>query len=333
MALRRAARLSQRANRARPSLLTLTTAAVSPEHAFAYWREVISQHFIHLRPEPVRRERFFSAIDAQTLSGYSFSRVRAGAQRVHRTGREIARSPHDLVFLNVHVSGAGSYKQNGDERTLRPGDVFVIDAAAPFELGCGEGIVQLSLKAPRALLWDRMRRPGDAPGALIPRASWVGKLIGDYAGALWRGEDADGLEAADQLFALAGFEFGRRTGAAATPRTALRAAIYAHAKAHIRKTCADPALTPWRTASQLGVSLRTLQAIFAKRGDAIGRRIQAARLDAASAMLAAPELRHRKIGEIAFLAGFSELSHFTHAFARAYGAAPGAWRRRRLDNA
>ena len=279
----------------------------------------------------MRRAHFFSAIDAKALCGHSFSRVRAGAQRVHRTAREIARSPRDLVFLNIHVDGAGSYRQNGEERALRPGDVFIIDAAAPFELGCGEGVVQLSLKAPRALLWNGLHRPGDAPGALIPASSWIGRLIGDYAGALWRGEDADRLDAAEQLLALAGFELSRRSEAAPVPRAALRAAIYAHAKAHIRKTCSDPALTPRRAASQLGLSLRRLQAIFAERGDAIARRIQAARLEAAAAMLAAPEMRHRKIGEIAFLAGFSELSHFTHAFARTYGEAPGAWRRRTLE--
>lgn len=323
--------MSQRANR-EALLITLTTAAVPPKQAFAYWREVITQHFIHLRPEPVRPDHFFSAIDAHALCGYSFSRVRAGAQRVYRTAREIARSPRDLIFLNIHVSGAGSYKQNGDERMLHPGDIFIIDAAAPFELGCSEGLVQLSLKTPRALLWDRLRRPDGAAGALIPATSWIGRLIGDYAGALWRGEDADHLEAAEQLLALAGFELGRRNGAATTPRTALRAATYAHAKMHIRRTCADPALTPRRAADQIGVSLRTLQVIFAERGDAIARRIQGARLEAASAMLAEPSSRHRKVGEIAFLAGFSELSHFTHAFVRTYGETPGAWRRRRLEN-
>jgi AraC-like DNA-binding protein len=41
--------------------------------------------------------------------------------------------------------------------------------------------------------------------------------------------------------------------------------------------------------------------------------------------------RERKIGDIAFLAGFCELSHFTHAFVRAYKETPGVWRRRCLE--
>jgi len=41
-------------------------------------------------------------------------------------------------------------------------------------------------------------------------------------------------------------------------------------------------------------------------------------------------MRGRAIGELAFMAGFSELSHFTHAFVRAYRETPGSWRRRHL---
>jgi AraC-like DNA-binding protein len=41
-------------------------------------------------------------------------------------------------------------------------------------------------------------------------------------------------------------------------------------------------------------------------------------------------MREQTIGELAFMAGFSELSHFTHAFVRAYNETPGAWRRRHL---
>ena len=40
--------------------------------------------------------------------------------------------------------------------------------------------------------------------------------------------------------------------------------------------------------------------------------------------IADPAMRGRAIGELAFMAGFSELSHFTHAFVRAYRETPGS---------
>ena len=59
--------------------------------------------------------------------------------------REIAHSPYDLVFLNLHLGGEGSYCQEGDELELNPGDLFILDAVRPFELGCEGGVTQLSL--------------------------------------------------------------------------------------------------------------------------------------------------------------------------------------------
>ena len=80
----------------------LSTNTVPSHEAFAYWRDVLAQHFVHLRPERVGFNPSCSTIEAQKLEGYSFSRVHAAPQRVYRAAREIARSPYDLVFLNLH---------------------------------------------------------------------------------------------------------------------------------------------------------------------------------------------------------------------------------------
>lgn len=127
----------------------LSTDTVPSHEAFAYWRDVLARHFVHLRPERVGLGAFCSTIEAQQLEGHSFSRVNAAPQRVHRARREIACSPYDLVFLNLYLRGKGSYCQAGDEIALNPGDLFIVDAMRPFELGCEGGVSQLSLKVPR----------------------------------------------------------------------------------------------------------------------------------------------------------------------------------------
>ena len=312
----------------------LSTDTVSSHEAFDYWRDVLTQHFIHLRPERVGLDPFSSAIDAQQLAGYSFSRVRAAPQRVYRAMGEIARSPYDLVFLNLHLRGNGSYRQEGDEVVLRPGDLFVIDAIRPFELGCEGGVTQISLKVPRRILWERMRHAERALGARIPAASHIGTLLNDYIKALWRQGDADQKaeypQAIDHLFSLVAYEVDRRYGDAALPRRAVRAAIYARAVSHIGEVHGTPGLTPCSVAHAVGTSLRTLQDIFAERGDAISRHIQNRRITTVARWLADPAMREQTIGELAFMAGFCELSHFTHAFVRAYKETPGDWRRRHL---
>jgi AraC-like DNA-binding protein len=312
----------------------LSTDVVPAHEAFAYWREVLAQHFIHLRPERIGLDPFFSAIDVQRLQGHSFSRVRAAPQRVHRALGEIARSPYDLVFLNVHLHGKGSYRQNGDELVLCPGDLFIIDAVRPFELGCEGGVTHISLKVPRRMLRERMRDADHAVGAHIPGTSHIGKLLNGYIKTLWRAGEADQLtdypQAIDRLFSLVAYEVDRRFGHAPLPRRAVRTGIYARAVSYIEEAHRTPELAPCTVADAVGTSLRTLQGIFTERGDAIGRRIRNARIAAAARWLADPAMRDRKIGEVAFMTGFCELSHFTHAFVRAYKETPGVWRRRRL---
>lgn len=302
---------------------------------FAYWREVLTQHFVHLRPERIDDGGFSSAIRAQTLCGYSFSSVCAGPQRVHRGVREIARSPFDLVFFNLQTEGGGSFRQNGEETALSPGDIFIIDATRPFELGCPTPLTQLSLKIPRSLLWQRLRFRDDAPGARIDGKSYVGKLLGGYLSALWRGEKDGAAKGGDDVVShladLVAFDIDRRRMRKTTPRPAVRAAIYQRAKRFIAANACDPDLAPRAVAEAMGASLRTLQSIFAEREDSIARRIQQEKLKTADRLLGDSDWRGRKISDIAFMAGFNDLSHFTHSFVRTFGETPGARRRRRLD--
>lgn len=325
-----------------PIMQVLSTAAVPAHEAFAYWHDVLARHFVHLRPERIGPGPFCSTIEAQRLEGHSFSRVHAAPQRVYRADREIARSPYDLVFLNLHLRGAGSYRQEGDQRALGRGDLFILDAVRPFELGCEGGVTQISLKIPRPLLWQRMRRPEQVRGARIAGASRIGRLLGGCIGTLWRQGEAQGeagpgaaqapviAPAMEHLLALVAYEIDRRHGDAAVPRGAVRAGLYACAVSHIGQAHGTPRLAPRDVARAVGTSLRTLQDIFAERGDAIGRHIQGTRITTAARWLADPARRGRTIGELAFMAGFCELSHFTHAFVRTYHETPGAWRRRHL---
>jgi AraC-like DNA-binding protein len=232
------------------------------------------------------------------------------------------------------LRGEGSFRQEGDELVLNPGDLFVLDAVRPFELGCEGGVTQISLKVPRQILWERMRHPEGARGTRIPGTSHIGKLLSGYIMTLWRrGETeqkAGDPSAMDHLFSLVAYEIDRRHGDAALPRRAVRAGIYACALSYIGEAHGMPELTPRSVAHAVGTSLRTLQNIFAERQNAISRHIQNRRITTVARWLADPAMREQTIGQLAFMAGFCELSHFTHAFVRAYNETPGAWRRRHL---
>jgi AraC-like DNA-binding protein len=162
----------------------------------------------------------------------------------------------------------------------------------------------------------------------------MGKLLNGYIRALWRQGEAEQnaayAPAMDHLFSLVSYEIDRRHGDTALPRRAVREGVYACAVSHIGEAHGTPGLTPHGVAHAVGTSLRTLQDVFAERGDAISRHIQNRRMTTVAGWLADPAMRDRTIGELAFMAGFCELSHFTHAFVRIYKETPSGWRRRHL---
>lgn len=307
-----------------------STDAFPPRNRFAYWREVLTQRFVRLRPERTEESAFFGRIHSHQFGDCSFSMVEAGFQRVVRGKSEIACSTNEVVFLNLHLSGTGYYQQGPAEFRLAAGDLFVIDGERPFLLGCPDPLAQISVKFPRPLLSGLLDRSDDIGGLFIPRSSYIGRLLGSFITHHWgncpTAPPTRNHATVEQLAQLAAYEAGRRRRVVPLPRQAIHAGLYAAAVRHIATFSDLSALTPKAVAADLGISIRTLQEIFRTRNNAIGRQIQKSKLDRAVTMLRAPEHASKPIGDIAFAAGFNELSHFTHAFVRRFGMPPGIWR-------
>src|SRR5207237_10858621 len=85
---------AKRLDRERKSMSVVSTEVVRPHERFAYWREVVSQHFVHLRPElTADKNLFHGEIHSERIGDLPVSKVISGGQRVFRTQAEIARSP------------------------------------------------------------------------------------------------------------------------------------------------------------------------------------------------------------------------------------------------
>lgn len=80
-------------------------------------------------------------------------------------------------------------------------------------------------------------------------------------------------------------------------------------------------------ATKLHLSTRTLQRRLLEEGVNFGELLQTVRRELAGNYIDDSQL---SISEIAYLLGFSDQANFTRAFKRWFGAAPTAWRRRRI---
>jgi AraC-like DNA-binding protein len=77
-----------------------------------------------------------------------------------------------------------------------------------------------------------------------------------------------------------------------------------------------------------GLSPRQAQRLFAESGTTFTAFVFAQRLSLAHQLLNQPRFRHRKIADIAYSAGFGDLSYFNREFRRRFGDTPSAIRGR-----
>jgi AraC-like DNA-binding protein len=87
-------------------------------------------------------------------------------------------------------------------------------------------------------------------------------------------------------------------------------------------------LTVGVVAERHGVTPRYVQKLLEREGTTYSEFVQNSRLARVHAGLLDTGSRHRSISDIAFDAGFGDISHFNHAFRRRYGASPSDIRNR-----
>jgi AraC-like DNA-binding protein len=82
---------------------------------------------------------------------------------------------------------------------------------------------------------------------------------------------------------------------------------------------ADPNLTVITAADAVGMAPRTLQTLFKTQGASFTSYVIEQRLLLADRLLAHQTMR---VTDVAYVAGFSDLSHFSRTFRRRFGLSP-----------
>ncbi|MGJ9406780.1 helix-turn-helix domain-containing protein [Nesterenkonia aurantiaca] len=93
---------------------------------------------------------------------------------------------------------------------------------------------------------------------------------------------------------------------------------FAEIRTYIDSHCQDPTLSPDRLAGRAGVSLRTLQTMFAQANTSPAQEIRRARLERGHLLLT----QGTGVAESAFSSGFNDVGTFSRAYRRTYGRAP-----------
>jgi AraC family transcriptional regulator, positive regulator of tynA and feaB len=311
-----------------------TTNGILPTKQFDFWRETICQSFVPLRPE--RSEGAVNTTFRGELAGWQaadifFARVSGDGQFVYRDPEAITNDDQAVYFLNFQYQGHSKIDQAGNTAMLKPGSFALIDAMQPFRMQVSDNFDQLSIKIPHILLKQHIVQPEFALAHALDCESVRSRLAMKAIQAL--AEEGDLLKdhfsnvAVDHALQLLALALDQR----ATNATQLRKtqktldALRVKAIARMQLELDSVDFSPTDVASQLGVSLRYLQAAFTQSNISIRDWVLQQRLNRCRADLTSTKRSITTIANIAYSHGFNDLSYFNRTFKLRYGCTPGKY--------
>lgn len=299
-----------------------STVGLSGPEQFGVWEQTVNEAFVPVTVRAATPERFPSGVQVRHVGGIDVADIVSEPQTVTRTAADARRSPGDVYFLNLPLTGGTTAEQDGRTVRLRGGDFALVDGDQPFGLGFEAAFEQISLKIPRELVESRVRRPRE----LVARRIRGDRGVGAVASAAIRATAAI-MSTLDQQSARAlGERLADLVALAAGDLSAQRVVpdrlLWRTIRDEAERGLSDPSLSPAAVAGRAGISVRHLHRLFAQNGQSFGRWVLARRLELAFADLVDPQLAERPIARIALDRGFGDPSYFSRVFRSRYELTP-----------
>ena len=296
------------------------------DQPFGSWAEALAAAFVQLEPRKITEHPFHGTITRIETAPIRISRVIATRHRVLRLRSHIARSTDDLCFINLQLEGVSRYTQRDHEQICGLGDLAVVDTTEPFEIANGHDFRLFCFAVPHQLLPARFC---DRP-RLILSATEAGRALSrtlaGYAELCLSSQTPSEFAALGGRHIVDLISHAPEILAEGSSERINASVLLTMMMDHIDRHSADPNLSAATLARTFHCSERHVHKLFAGTGRSVGEHVNDRRITACARDLL-DNRRNRKVAEIAFAAGFQDISHFNRLFKRINGTAPREFRR------
>jgi len=298
-----------------------STDDVHPRDRVACWVDGLCDTIVHVDCEPQSDQPFFGKMCADSAGEIRCATYSSVAQIITRSPRKIGHRPADMFTLGVQLAGHSFGSQDGRDVAVRPGDLVLYDMTRPFRLTFSGSFVRTTLIFPRAALLRRLGAAERFIGRSIDGTVGVGgilsPLVRELPSHLHTIPVSVRARVADHLLDLiATALLANAEGAPlSTSMTLVRAKLWI--ETHLGED-----LSAERIAGTCRLSVRHLNRLFEREGTSLMRYVWDRRLARCHRDVTDPAMRGRPVGEIAFAAGFNDLSHFSRTYRARYGCSP-----------
>lgn len=245
--------------------------------------------------------------------------------RIERTLAGIRRDEFEHIFLLLQRSGATKVTHNGREELLEPGQCLLLDSTLPAELRYdGATASFLSAHLPRGLCLEGRKTP-----LVTGRKIDANHPLGASFRTLLSPETCEAAHqySPDFVSDLVGLAFGGDSAGMDATRIHCRRDRYGLVMSVLDGNLTDPDLTLDRLATRVRMSRRQLQREFTDHGTSFTACLTGKRLNFVAEALRTAARRQQQpaISELAYAAGFGEITHFNRAFRQCFGKSPRAY--------
>ncbi len=289
-----------------------STLAVPAPRRFEYWKEVVCRHCLAADSKPLSQSSFDGALAVNTVGDLDLCSLSSPLHYWERSERHLRSGPAEDLWLGFARNGHGQIEQGARKASLAAGNLFLYDATQAFRFSLG-GTENHLVRIPRALLCERLPRIDDRRPGVIPlremlrqAASTPESLQDEHIAKRYSAALIDLLVISLELQDL--------------NTTHQELDLYGRIMKYIQRHLTEPDLSIEVIAQAHNVSTRTVTRAFARYQKTPVAEIWKERLNASREAIERGQVR--SVSQAALDFGFSDFSHFSHAFRKAFGVAP-----------
>ncbi len=304
-----------------------STRDVSEKDSFSYWNEIICKKLVNVDCERPRNcDAFYGSIRIEKYEDLVVSEIRSKSTNFIRKKEHIAHSSNDFMFVTCRL-GNKSWKMIGDKsfNTL-PGDISIYHGARESRLHIADSVEALIYKIPMAIVGQSILHPENLHGSVISGESRLGKLASNYMLSL--ASEIDLISPPQRLKAIDIFlqSLSLCTTHSASYKNVttecFRESLINQIKEFIVLNAKNQDLCAEYIATRFNISVRYLYNLFNDEKMSPAQLISDERLILAKTQLLQNEYSQKSISEIAYNAGFNNVSHFCKQFKRKFNVTP-----------
>ncbi|HCN71461.1 MAG TPA: hypothetical protein DIS96_07010 [Pusillimonas sp.] len=304
-----------------------STDQVDPGSRVAYWEEHNAAELVGLKCRELNGVALQACERNYDLGHVRLSDISGSSHEIERGASMVRRLPKDALFASVLVEGNGYFVQNGQKVLLEPGDAVLYATDQPYLFGFPTSmrqiLVDLDLQVAQCRNWPRLQGPLHVgKQRRLDRYDMMSfmSILAEFV-RLPEQNQADCVAASVQ--SLIGRAVGKTVSRGRYITHRLR---YARAQAFIAQRAAEPDFNRAQFAAFMGMSLRSLERLYAQFDSTVTEALWQQRLANARDLLTRSSASVLPISEIAARTGFATQAHFSTAFRRFYGSSPRQYR-------